>query len=82
MKDERDMPEYFTLSMAIADLCQRWCDAHGYRDPFCQDGEWWAFPPGGVMPVKIKTVMSRCSERTVRIGSLTVRLFPDGSLAG
>ncbi|MEL6354962.1 MAG: hypothetical protein AAFR58_24935 [Cyanobacteria bacterium J06627_28] len=80
-KNAVDLPEYSTFGKAIRSLCQNWCEAHGYSDPFLQDGEWWAFPPGGVMPVRVKTVMGTESQRTVRIGPLRVTLFPDGSLA-
>ncbi|MBF2050103.1 MAG: ABC transporter substrate-binding protein [Elainella sp. C42_A2020_010] len=31
---------------------------HGYGDPFCRNGEWWAFPPNGVMPVRIRDVLA------------------------
>lgn len=36
---------------------QTWCEQSGYTEPFCQEGEWWAFPPAGVMPVQLATVM-------------------------
>jgi len=32
---------------------KEWCEKNGYTDPFFQDGNWWAFPPGGVIPVSI-----------------------------
>ncbi len=31
----------------------RWCANHGWTDPFYQDGQWYAFPPGAVMPLAI-----------------------------
>ncbi|MBE9064133.1 hypothetical protein [cf. Phormidesmis sp. LEGE 11477] len=75
------LPQYFDLGDAIRDTCQHWCDREGYSDPFCKDGEWWAFPPGGVIPIRIKTVMGRASGSLVKIDAVTLMLFPDGSLA-
>ncbi len=31
----------------------RWCERHGWTDPFYQDGKWYAFPPGAVIPLAI-----------------------------
>ncbi len=31
----------------------RWCDRQGWTEPFYQDGQWYAFPPGAVMPLAI-----------------------------
>jgi hypothetical protein len=36
---------------------EQWCAENGYTDLFCQEGEWWAFPPNGVMPVQVRRVM-------------------------
>ena len=71
---------YADLGSAIRGVCQTWCDQHGYSDPFCRDGIWWAFPPNGVMPVRIETVMGEQSQRLVRIGSMQLMLSPDGSI--
>ncbi len=72
---------YPNLGAAMQGVCQTWCQTHGYSDPFCRDGEWWAFPPQGVMPVRIKTVMGNTLPYCVQIERVTLRLFPDGSLA-
>lgn len=61
--------------------CQAWCQTQGYSDPFRRDGEWWAFPPHGVMPVRVKTVMEATFQYPVQIGRVTLTLLPDGSLA-
>lgn len=74
------LPQYSQLGEAIRGNCQSWCDREGYSDPFCKDGEWWAFPPEGVMPVRIASVMGRASYRVVKIDVVTLTLFPDGSL--
>lgn len=75
------MPQYPDLGSAIRSVCNDWCRAHGYHEPFCRNGEWWAFPPGGILPVQIKTVMGAgCSQR-VKIDCLTLSLLPDGSLS-
>ncbi|ESA37302.1 hypothetical protein N836_03705 [Leptolyngbya sp. Heron Island J] len=71
---------YADLGSAIRGVCQAWCDRNGYSDPFCRDGVWWAFPPNGVMPVRIETVMGEQSQRLVRIGPMRLILFPDGSI--
>ncbi len=31
----------------------RWCERHGWTEPFYQDGQWYAFPPGAVIPLAI-----------------------------
>ena len=72
---------YPNLGAAIRGGCQTWCQAHGYSDPFYRDGEWWAFPPQGVMPVQIKTVMGTTLPYCVQIERVTLQLLPDGSLA-
>lgn len=74
-------PKYSGLAEAICATCQAWCQAEGYSDPFCQDGEWWAFPPEGVMPIRIKTVMGKASCCLIQIDNVTMALFPDGTLA-
>ncbi|MEL6554558.1 MAG: hypothetical protein AAFQ63_13970 [Cyanobacteria bacterium J06621_11] len=74
------LPQYANFSDAIRGTCQAWCKDKGYSGPFCQDGEWWAFPPNSVMPVRIRTVMSQSSSCWVRVYSVTLALFPDGSL--
>lgn len=71
---------YADLGSAIRGVCQTWCEQHGYSDPFCRDGVWWAFPPNGVMPVQIGTVMGEQSRRLVKIGPMRLMLFPDGSI--
>ncbi|MEM9136630.1 MAG: hypothetical protein AAGB01_04695 [Cyanobacteria bacterium P01_F01_bin.42] len=74
------IPEYPDLGSALRGVCDIWCQEQGYTDPFFRNGEWWAYPPGGVMPVLIKMVMAPDSQRPVRIGTMTIYLFPDGSL--
>ncbi|MEM8614476.1 MAG: hypothetical protein AAGF93_20870 [Cyanobacteria bacterium P01_H01_bin.105] len=85
MANEQTIPPgevvYADLGSAIRGVCWAWCDQHGYSDPFCRDGVWWAFPPNGVMPVQIKTVMGYKSQRLVKIGPMSLKLFPDGSLS-
>ncbi|MEO1621096.1 MAG: hypothetical protein AAFU53_08685 [Cyanobacteria bacterium J06632_3] len=76
-----NFPRYAGLAEAIVATCQAWCQAESYSDPFCQDGEWWAFPPEGAMPVRVKTVMGKASCCWVQINNVTMALFPDGTLA-
>ena len=75
------IPQYPDLGSAIQGVCQAWCEENGYSNPFCRNGEWWAFPPHGVMPVQIKAVMGHDKQQLVKIGPLTLALLPDGSLA-
>ncbi|MEM9804860.1 MAG: hypothetical protein AAF959_06235 [Cyanobacteria bacterium P01_D01_bin.56] len=74
------IPQYSNLGSAIRGVCQTWCDQHGYTDPFCRNGVWWAYPPHGVMPVRVETVMGKQSQRLVRIGPMSLTLFPDGTI--
>ncbi|MEM8604793.1 MAG: hypothetical protein AAGF24_13285 [Cyanobacteria bacterium P01_H01_bin.121] len=76
-----EMPRYATLSAALHGVCATWCDEHGYTEPFCRNGEWWAFPPNSVMPVRIATVMARDCKFIVKIGRVTLALLPDGRIA-
>ncbi|NEQ86643.1 MAG: hypothetical protein F6K26_43285 [Moorea sp. SIO2I5] len=71
---------YNDLGAAIRGVCHAWCEEQGYSNPFCRNGEWWAYPPNGVMPIQIKTVMGKSCQRPVRIGRLILFLYPDGSL--
>ncbi|QYO62297.1 hypothetical protein [Leptolyngbya sp. 7M] len=74
---------YPDLATAIRDVCQAWCQQHGYTDPFCRNGQWWAFPPNGVMPIRIRDVLTAddCQAQWVQIGRVSLALLPDGSFA-
>ncbi|MEM9215589.1 MAG: hypothetical protein AAGD25_14750 [Cyanobacteria bacterium P01_F01_bin.150] len=78
--DLDSVPTYSSLGQAIRGVCLTWCEENGYCDPFCQDGEWWAFPINGVMPIRIKTVMGEECPRMVKIGPALLKLLPDGSV--
>lgn len=39
----------YKLAIEVQDWCAFWC----YTDPFIHDGQWWAYPPAGVMPVPV-----------------------------
>ena len=58
---------YPNLKAAAAAVCQRWCEQKGYSDRFYQDGSWWAFPPNGVLPVKINEVIDRDNTLAQRV---------------
>ncbi len=32
---------------------EQYCHNHGYTEPFYKDRSWWAFPPYGVMPIRL-----------------------------
>ena len=78
---------YPTLKDAAAAVCQRWCEQQGYRDHFYQNGSWWAFPPNGVIPVKIHEVIDLNNTLAQRVQikhysiSLSIALLPDGCIA-
>ncbi|WP_036478362.1 hypothetical protein [Myxosarcina sp. GI1] len=74
---------YPDLTTAAKVVCLRWCQEHGYCEPFCLVGEWWAYPVNGVMPVKVRDVMdiARTKAQRVRIRYFSIALLPDGSLA-
>lgn len=73
---------YPDLAAAMRGVCCDWCQRHGYTDPFRRNGEWWAFPPNGVMPIKIQEVLSDpAPAQWVQIGRVSLALLPDGSLA-
>jgi hypothetical protein len=35
------------------DYLQRWCQEHGWTDLFMDQCQFWAFPPGAVLPLPI-----------------------------
>jgi hypothetical protein len=35
------------------DYLQRWCQEHGWTDLFVDQCQFWAFPPGAVLPLPI-----------------------------
>ncbi|MGD1913414.1 MAG: hypothetical protein ACFB2X_21995 [Rivularia sp. (in: cyanobacteria)] len=72
---------YPDLATAINHICQQWCQENGYTEPFYRNGELWAFPPNGVMPVKIKDVMDKQDSKQVWIGRVCLFILPDGSVA-
>ncbi|WP_404784800.1 hypothetical protein [Altericista sp. CCNU0014] len=34
---------------------QQWCQEHGWTDLFVEQRQFWAFPPGSVLPVPVPT---------------------------
>ena len=78
---------YPNLEAAAAAVCSKWCQHHGYTDHFFLDGSWWAFPPQGVMPVKIHDVIDLQGTKARRVQieyysiSLSIALLPDGCIA-
>lgn len=49
--------ECAATTQSPADRVAQWCEGSGYTDPFHQEGRWWAFPPNGVMPVAIDSLI-------------------------
>ena len=72
---------YSNLASAIRGVCEQWCQINGYSDLFIRNGEYWAFPPNGVMPVCLKEAISSKDKygREVKIGRVSIMLMPDGS---
>lgn len=78
---------YPTLKDAAAAVCQSWCDREGYSEPFYHDGSWWAYPPNGVMAVRIGEIidLDKTPARRVQVKhysvALSIALMPDGCIA-
>ena len=78
---------YPDLKAAAAAVCQKWCQQHGYCDSFYLDGSWWAYPPQGVIPVKIRDIIDRQQTIAQRVQIkyysifLSIALLPDGCIA-
>ena len=47
----------------IPESVEKWCLKHGYTEPFCHEGQWWAFPPHGVNPLPLPLQKRAASER-------------------
>ncbi|NCJ07174.1 hypothetical protein GS597_11790 [Synechococcales cyanobacterium C] len=41
------------MPKALTDFVSRWCQENGWTDLFVDHCEFWAFPPGAVMPLPI-----------------------------
>jgi hypothetical protein len=78
---------YPNLEAAAAAVCSKWFQQQGYTGHFYSSGSWWAFPPQGVMPVRIHDVidLEETKARRVQIEyysiSLSIALLPDGCIA-
>lgn len=78
---------YSNLEAAAAAVCQRWCQQNSYTTPFYQNSSRWAFPPHGVMPVKIHDVIDLDHTMAQRVEiqhysiTLSIALLPDGCVA-
>ena len=78
---------YPNFLSAAGAVCQRWCEQEGYRDRFYQNGSWWAFPPNGVIPVRIHEIFDLNKTKAQRVQvkhhsiALSIALLPDGCIA-
>ena len=78
---------YPDLKAAAEAVCEKWCLQEGYSNWFYQQGSWWAFPPQGVMPVKIHDTIEVSRTKALRVQikyysiSLSIALLPDGCIA-
>jgi hypothetical protein len=43
------------MSRAFYQYLQQWCQEHDWTDLFVEQCQFWAFPPGSVIPVPIPT---------------------------
>jgi hypothetical protein len=43
------------MSRVLHQYIQQWCQAHGWTDLFVEQRQFWAFPPGSVLPVPVPT---------------------------
>jgi len=41
------------LRYSSQSFVEDWCRRHGYTELQSKGGEWWAIPPGGVIPVPL-----------------------------
>ncbi len=51
-----------------------WCEEHGWTDLFIEQYQYWAFPPGGVMPLPLPTEGLQCIELPVALSPQQRRL--------
>ena len=78
---------YPDLKTAAEAVCSKWCKQQGYTDYFYDRGSWWAFPPQGVIPVKIHDVIDLDQTKAQRVKIkhysifLSIALLPDGCIA-
>ena len=63
----------------IPELVEKWCVKHGYTEPFCHEGQWWAFPPHGVNPVPLPVTTlparSYATRESLSLASVQRRLL-------
>ena len=88
MNSESDRSTIYPNLLAAAKaVCQSWCEGKGFSDPFYQDGSWWAFPPNGVIPLKIHDIIDTANTPATRVQvqhyaiALSIALMPDGCIA-
>jgi hypothetical protein len=43
------------ISRVLHQYIQQWCQEHGWTDLFVEQRQFWAFPPGSVLPVPVPT---------------------------
>lgn len=78
---------YPNMKAAAEAVCGEWCQQQDYTDYFYDHGSWWAFPPQGVMPVKIHNVIDVAQTKAQRVKIkhhsifLSIALLPDGCIA-
>ena len=72
-KPFNQMQEYPNFLAAIEGVCEKWCQQNGYTEPFCRNGEYWAFPPNGAIPVKIRDII-QTDKRQAQLFVLVVFL--------
>lgn len=78
---------YPDIKAAAEAVCSKWCQQEGYTDYFYDRGSWWAFPPQGVIPVKIHDVIDLDQTKAQRVKIkhysifLSIALLPDGCIA-
>jgi hypothetical protein len=54
----------FKMSKNLHQYIQQWCEDHGWTDLFMEQCQFWAFPPGSVIP---SPVPSHALEKFYRI---------------
>ena len=67
---------YPDVQAAADAVCRKWRTENGYTDYFYDRGSWWAFPPQGVMSVKIHDLIDLAETKaTIRIKILFASPF-------
>jgi hypothetical protein len=71
------------MSKVPYEYLQRWCQDHGWTDLFIEQYQFWAFPPGSVLPLPIPAYafdgfQQRLSRRSFWLNAAAIILTLSG----